>query len=149
MPRRALRLRVTRPGEAIVLGDPVDLSAVDVDCYVVAGQSDHIVPWENAYRSTQMLGGASRFVLSTSGHIQALINPPGPESRSSYRIADETPPDSDAWLESAATMPGSWWPDWVEWLGARSGDLVAAPKTLGSRTHKAVAKAPGTYVHAS
>jgi polyhydroxyalkanoate synthase len=147
--RLALDNSLTRPGGLTLLDDSVDLSAVDVDCYVVAGQSDHIVPWENAYRSTQMLGGAARFVLSTSGHIQALINPPGPESRSSYRIADETPADCGAWLESAATMQGSWWPDWVEWLGKRSGELVASPKTLGSGKHKALAKAPGSYVHAS
>jgi polyhydroxyalkanoate synthase len=147
--RLALDNSLARAGGVTVLGDPVDLASVDVDSYIVAGQNDHIVPWENAYRSTQMLGGQTRFVLSTSGHIQALINPPGPESRSSYRIADETPADSSAWLESAATMQGSWWPDWLDWLGERSGSQVAAPKTLGSRRHKAVAKAPGTYVHAS
>jgi poly[(R)-3-hydroxyalkanoate] polymerase subunit PhaC len=147
--RMALDNSLTRAGEVTVLGDAVDLAAVDVDSYIVAGRSDHIVPWENAYRSTQLLGGDTRFVLSTSGHIQALINPPGPESRSSYRVADQTPADGATWLDSAATMQGSWWPDWVEWLDARSGELIAAPKTLGSRKHKALAKAPGTYVHAS
>ena len=64
-----------------MLGSGVDLGAVDVDAYVVAGASDHIIPWEQAYRSTQLLGGSPRFVLSDSGHIQALVNPPGPESR--------------------------------------------------------------------
>jgi polyhydroxyalkanoate synthase len=147
--RMALDNTLTRAGALNVLGTPVDLGAVDIDTYVVAGSSDHIVPWENAYRSTQLLGGDSRFVLSTSGHIQALINPPDPDGRSSYRVAGEHPVRSDAWLERAATHQGSWWPDYVEWLAARSGELVPAPEKLGSEKHRPTAKAPGNYVHAS
>ena len=74
----------------------VDLGAVGLDAYIVAGSNDHIVRWQNAYTSTQLLGGRSRFVLSTSGHIQALINPPAPDSRSSYRTAGENPADPEA-----------------------------------------------------
>jgi polyhydroxyalkanoate synthase len=147
--RLALDNSLTRAGALTVLDEPVDLAKVDVDAYVVAGENDHIVPWENAYRSTRLLGGDSRFVLSTSGHIQALINPPGPESRSSYRIGEETPADSTEWLDGAATMQGSWWPDWLDWLNARSGKLVPAPKSLGGGKRKTRAKSPGTYVHAS
>jgi polyhydroxyalkanoate synthase len=139
----------THPGELVTLGTPVDLGAVDVDSYIVAGSTDHIIPWENAYRSTQLLGGESRFVLSTSGHIQALVNPPAEDSRSSYRIAGENPATAEAWLEVAATQPGSWWPDYSAWLAERSGELVPAPAKLGSRAHKPTAKAPGSYVHAS
>src|SRR3954454_12041226 len=65
-------------GETITLGTPIDLGDVDVDMYAVAGLRDHVVSWEAAYRSVQLFGGAPRFVLSTSGHIQALVNPPGP-----------------------------------------------------------------------
>ena len=65
-----------RPARSTMLGTPVDLSQVDVDAYVVAGIADHITPWQNCYRSTQLLGGDTRFVLSTSGHIAALVNPP-------------------------------------------------------------------------
>jgi len=147
--RLALDNSLARPGGLTVLGDEVDLAKVDIDSYVVAGESDHIVPWHNAYRSTQLLGGATRFVLSRSGHIQALINPPSPESRSSYRVAREHPAEADDWLEQAATRPGSWWPDYCDWLERRSGDWRPAPKTLGSRKYRALAKAPGTYVHAS
>jgi polyhydroxyalkanoate synthase subunit PhaC len=139
----------TQPGELVTLGTPVDLGAVDVDNYIIAGSTDHIIPWENAYRSTQLLGGATRFVLSTSGHIQALVNPPAENSRASYRIAGEHPATADAWLEGAATQPGSWWPDYSAWLAERSGELVRAPAKLGSRAHKPTAKAPGSYVHAS
>jgi polyhydroxyalkanoate synthase subunit PhaC len=77
------------------------------------------------------------------------VNPPGEQSRSSYRVAEEHPDDAEAWLASAATLRGSWWPDYARWLGERSGDLIPAPARLGSRRHRATAKAPGTYVHAS
>jgi polyhydroxyalkanoate synthase subunit PhaC len=140
---------LAEPRAVEVLGSGVDLSAIDVDSYVVAGLTDHIVPWESAYRSTQLLGGESRFVLSTSGHIQALVNPPAPDSRSTYRVTDDPPADAEGWARSAPKQPGSWWPDYDGWLAARSGDLKPAPKRLGGGGFKALAKAPGTYVHAS
>ncbi len=149
----ALENAFATPGGMRVLGTDVDLGKVDLDAYIVAGSNDHIVQWTNAYRSTQLLGGDSRFVLSTSGHIQALINPPtgwaGAESRSSYRIADDDPPEVPDWEAAAVTHRGSWWPDYVAWLEPRAGKLVPAPKRLGSRMHKAMAKAPGTYVMAA
>jgi poly[(R)-3-hydroxyalkanoate] polymerase subunit PhaC len=89
---------LAQPGAVTALGSPVDLGAVDVDAYVVAGLNDHIVPWENAFRSSDLLGGDMRLVLSTSGHIQALINPPGPENRASYSIG----------ADRAETVRGSW-----------------------------------------
>ena len=144
--RLALDNSLTRPGGLDVLGSPVDLQQVDLDSYIVAGLKDHIVPWENAYRSTQLLGGEKRFVLSTSGHIQALVNPPAPDSRSSYRVAGEHPADPQDFLEQAAKLPGSWWPDYVQWLQERSGELRPAPKKLGGPEHRALGKAPGTYV---
>ena len=146
--RLALDNSLTRPGGLTVLDSPVDLGAVDVDTYIVAGLNDHIVPWENAYRATQLLGGHNRFVLSTSGHIQALVNPPAPDSRSSYRVAEEHPEDPQAFLETASKVPGSWWPDYTQWLAARSGELTPAPKRLGGGGHRANGKAPGTYVFA-
>ena len=149
--RIALDNLLAQAGALTALGTPVDLADVDIDAYVVAGLNDHIVPWQNAYRSSLLLGGGSRFVLSTSGHVQALINPPGregAESRARYHVGEERRPDAEDWLGHAATEQGSWWPDYVAWLGARSGELKPAPKTLGSRRHKALAKAPGSYVHA-
>jgi polyhydroxyalkanoate synthase len=147
--RIALDNLLAKAGEATTLGTPVDLRGIDVDAYVVAGLNDHIVPWENAYRSSLLLGGAARFVLSTSGHVQALVNPPAAESRASYRVSEERHPDSAGWLDHAASEGGSWWPDYVGWLAGRSGELKPAPKRLGGREHKALAKAPGSYVHAA
>jgi polyhydroxyalkanoate synthase len=139
---------LARRGGLEVLGAPVDLSAVDVPAYVVAGLNDHIVPWENAYRTTQLLGGPTRFVLSNSGHIQAIVNPPSPDSRSSYRTGDENPSGPEEWMELADKQRGSWWPDYDDWLAERSGELKVAPAKLGSRRHRPAAKAPGSYVHA-
>jgi len=139
---------LTRPGEASVLGTPVDLSAVTVDSYVVAGISDHICPWTSCYRSVQMLGGHSRFVLSTSGHVAALVNPPG-NPKASFRASDETPVDPQEFLGSVEPVPGSWWTDFVTWLTAHSGREKVAPKTMGSSQHPILAPAPGTYVHAT
>ena len=142
----------TRAGALEVLGQPVDLAKVDLDTYFVAGLNDHIVPWESAYNGALLFGGQRRFVLSSSGHIQALVNPPpreGAESRASYRITEELPPSAHDFLSQAPKLAGSWWPDWDAWLAARSGDLKPAPKTLGNRGHKAQAKAPGTYVLAN
>ena len=138
-----------RAGALEVLGSPVDLAQVDVDTYFVSGLNDHIVPWQGAYRSARLFAGQRRFVLSTSGHIQALVNPPGPESRSSYRVAEHLPEDPGEFLATAPKLPGSWWSDWDAWLAARSGELKAAPSGLGNRTYKAQAKAPGTYVLAN
>jgi polyhydroxyalkanoate synthase len=135
-----------RPGGVTVLGSPVDLGAITVDTYVVAGAADHISPWQNCYRTTQLLGGRTRFVLSTSGHIAAIVNPPG-NKRATYRAAGEqTPPDSAQWEELATTNEGTWWTDWDEWLGERSGGTRPAPTRLGNRRYTLVGAAPGEYV---
>jgi polyhydroxyalkanoate synthase subunit PhaC len=150
--RLSLQNSLTKPGGMTVLGSPVDLSAVDVDSYVIGGLNDHIIPWENAYRSARLLGGRCRFVLSTSGHIQALVNPPpldGKEPRSSFRAAEDLPTDPATFLEQTPVRRGSWWGDYVGWLAERSGELRTAPKRLGDRRYKAIARAPGSYVHAA
>ena len=141
----ALDNALTEPGAATVLGTPVDLSKITVDTYVVAGIADHITPWQNAYRTVNLLGSAPRFVLSTSGHIAALVNPPGNE-KATFRVNDALPEQPEAWLESASTTPGTWWDDWVAWLGERSGAKKTARKTLGGKGHKPLGDAPGSYV---
>jgi polyhydroxyalkanoate synthase len=134
-------------GDLTVLGTPIRLDKVDADAYVVAGSTDHIVPWQTAYRTTQLLGGASQFVLSSSGHIQAIVNPPG-NPKASYFTSDGTPPpEANDWFERAEKHSGSWWEHWTAWLGPRSGERVAAPTTLGSTAHPVVEPAPGRYVH--
>jgi poly[(R)-3-hydroxyalkanoate] polymerase subunit PhaC len=141
----ALHNKLARPGAITVLGTEVDLSKVTVDSYVVAGSADHICPWTNCYRSSRLLGGKVRFVLSTNGHIAALVNPPG-NPKSSYQVMDDNAVDAPEWCEVAQREQGSWWPDYAQWLRDRSGDEVAAPTELGSAEHPPIETAPGSYV---
>jgi polyhydroxyalkanoate synthase len=134
---------LTEPGRATMLGSPVDLSAVTVDSYLTAGIADHLCPWQACYRSTQLLGGDNRFILSTSGHIASLVNPPG-NPKSTFQVAGDTPADPQQWLEQAETVKGSWWPDFMTWLGERSGEEIPAPTGPGELEE--LADAPGTYV---
>jgi poly[(R)-3-hydroxyalkanoate] polymerase subunit PhaC len=141
----ALDNSLTRPGGITVLGVPIDLAKVTVDAYIVAGMADHITPWENCYRTTQLFGGTSRFVLSTSGHIAALVNPPG-NPKASYHTNDDPTADPKVWLKGAETHQGTWWTDVSEWLNARCGELIPATTNLGSPRLPVLADAPGTYV---
>ena len=136
---------LTEPGAIVIDDVPIDLSKIDVDAYIVAGISDHITPWENCYRTISLLGGASTFVLSRSGHIAALVNPPT-NPKANFQLNPDNVPDAADWLQGATTEPGSWWPHWDRWLAERSGADKPAPAKLGSRTLKPLADAPGTYV---
>jgi hypothetical protein len=114
-----------------------------------AGFARDITPWENCQRTAQMLGGNTRFVFSTSGHIAAIVNPPG-NPKASYRVAVEGEHDDpEAWLAETEKRSGSWWEDWDGWLVERSGPVKPAPRRLGSRDHRPKGKAPGTYVLAN
>ncbi|HEU5448651.1 MAG TPA: alpha/beta fold hydrolase [Acidimicrobiia bacterium] len=132
------------PGKLTVLGTPIDLSKVEQESYLVAALTDHITPWEACYRTNNILGGSTRFVLSSSGHIQAIVNPPG-NKKASYRAADDPGPDSTAFFAGSEKIAGTWWTEWSEWLHTRDGETRRAPKTLGDRTHPVLDPAPGRY----
>ncbi len=136
------------PGAATMMGTSVDLSAVGVDNYVVAGAADHLCSWQNCYQSTQLLGGDSRFVLSTSGHIAAIVNPPG-NPKASYRVGDEKLADAGQWMQTSSTEQGSWWDDYVGWLTERGGPQKPSPAELGTTGLAPLADAPGTYIFES
>jgi poly[(R)-3-hydroxyalkanoate] polymerase subunit PhaC len=138
---------LANPGALEVLGEPIDLGKVSCDAYVVAGSTDHIVPWTGAFRTTQLLGGETEFVLSSSGHIQAMVNPPTSKKSSYMTRPGPPPPDADAWLDGAERHPGSWWDHWTAWLTARSGHERPAPDRLGNAEHPPIEPAPGRYVH--
>jgi polyhydroxyalkanoate synthase len=146
--RAAASNALASPGGVTVLGTEVDLGQVDLDSYVVAGVADHICPWQSCYRGSQLLGGKTRFVLSTSGHIAALVNPAG-NKKASYHVSDDVTAAPDAWQGTAATEQGSWWPDYSSWLEARSGGQVPAPQQLGNDRFRVIEPAPGSYVRAS
>ncbi|MEE6167693.1 MULTISPECIES: PHA/PHB synthase family protein [unclassified Mycolicibacterium] len=134
------------PGAVTMLGTPVDLRELSVDTYVVAGISDHISPWQACYRSARLLGSKDlRFVLSTSGHIAALVNPPG-NSKASYRVGTVDDTDPAAWAQEADKHADSWWPDYVDWLANREHEVVDAPDAPGGSCMPPIEPAPGTYV---
>ncbi|WP_429279587.1 alpha/beta fold hydrolase [Paraburkholderia sp. GAS41] len=135
----------SKPGALTVLGTPIDLSQVTCDKYVVAGVTDHITPWKGVYNTAITFGGDTRFVLSSSGHIQSLINPPG-NPKSKYYLNATLPASAEAWLDGAQAEAATWWGNWTDWLSARSGEKRAAPAALGSERHPAGVSAPGTYV---
>jgi polyhydroxyalkanoate synthase len=123
----------------------VDMTKVKADSYVVAGVTDHITPWKGVHKTAQIMGEGTTFVLSNSGHLQSLLNPPT-NPKASFMIGQVNPAGPDAFLTTAEKRKGSWWLDWRDWLHARSGEEIDAPTSLGSARNPAKAKAPGTYV---
>ena len=132
-------------GDVSVLGTKVDLGRVTCDTFVVGARTDHLTEWKACYATTQLLGGSSQFALSTSGHIQSLVNPPG-NPKMSVCLGSELGPDPERWLAAAATLPGSWWEPWGRWAAERSGDVRPAPAGLGSARHPVQYPALGHYV---
>ncbi|UVL40888.1 class II poly(R)-hydroxyalkanoic acid synthase [Pseudomonas sp. B21-040] len=129
-----------------VCGTPIDLKQVTADIYCLAGTSDHITPWKSCYKSAQLFGGKVEFVLSSSGHIQSILNPPGnPKSR--YMTSTEMPVKAEDWQENSTKHTDSWWLHWQAWQAERSGKLKKSPTVLGNKTYVAAEAAPGTYVH--
>jgi polyhydroxyalkanoate synthase len=147
--RDLVRLGLENPlphhGRMRVLGSGIDVSQISVDAYAVGAETDHLTPWQHCYRTVRLLGGETRFVLSSSGHIAAIINPPG-NPRARYHVANEHPDSAADWLEGASEHPGTWWEDWDAWLAERSGPLKRAPRKLGNRANPVVGPAPGEYV---
>ena len=144
----AMSNALATPGGATMLGSPVDLSKIITDSYLIAGIADHISAWQACYNSGALLGGDRDFVLSTSGHVASMVNPPGNPKASfhSGQILGET---ADQWLKAASKHQGTWWPHYAEWLAARSGGEQDAPGVLGGTTRPPLDPAPGTYVFES
>jgi polyhydroxyalkanoate synthase len=134
-----------RPGALRVLGVPIDLRQIACDKFVVAGLTDHITSWKGVYSSAQLFGGTCEFVLSSSGHIQSLINPPT-NLKAKFFINRDMTRAPEEWLSDAEQFSGSWWDHWAGWLAGRSGPQREAPTSLGNNEFKPGAPAPGTYV---
>ena len=120
-------------------------AAINVDTYVTGALTDHLTPWKGCYRTTQLLGGQSTFVLSNAGHIASLVNPPG-NPKAHYFAGPEPVADPDDWRAAAERRSGTWWEDWADWISERSGEERKAPSRLGSRRHPMIEPAPGAYV---
>lgn len=146
-----LENRLCEPGHVQINGTGIDLTSLDMPAYVFASREDHIVPWQSAYASCDLLTGQRRFVLGASGHIAGVVNPPAKKRRSYWaapgQLAEGDPaPHPDAWLENAAETAGSWWPDWAAWLAGHAGNQRKAPAKPGNARYQALEPAPGSYV---
>ncbi|WP_409280622.1 class II poly(R)-hydroxyalkanoic acid synthase [Pseudomonas defluvii] len=128
-----------------VCGTPIDLQKVTLDSFTVAGDNDHITPWDAVYRSTLLLGGERRFLLANSGHIQSIINPPG-NPKAWFMENPKLSSAPRAWFYDAQQVDGSWWPTWLEWIQKRSGTQRETLNALGNPNYPPMDPAPGTYV---
>ena len=136
----------TNPGKVEVAGHMADLTKVDVDSFIVAGVTDHITPWKACYRTTKLLGSKNmEFVLSNSGHIQSLLNPPG-NPKAKYFANTDLSGTADEWAAGAEEVAGSWWTRWAEWMHERAGEMKPAPEQNGSEQFPPLYDAPGKYV---
>ena len=135
---------LTRPGALTVLGTPLDLRTITVPTFVTGAVADHLTPWQGCYQTTQLLGGLTAFVLSYSGHIASLVNPPG--NPKAHYWTGVPGADPGHWLADAEKQAGSWWEAWAEWVTARAGHRQAPPDALGSERYPVPSAAPGLYV---
>jgi polyhydroxyalkanoate synthase len=131
-----------------IAGESIDLDQISQPLYVVTAEDDHIAPWKQCYRIRKYINVAApvRFVLSTSGHILGIVNPPANPPKRAYWIGEpERNEHWEHWFDRAEKKSGTWWEDWTGWLGERSGELVPA-YPAANRKFPALAAAPGTYV---
>ena len=138
---------LSQPGCVTIGGRSLSLGDIHCDSYIVAGRTDHITPWEGCYRTRELLGGHSEFVLSASGHVQTIVNPPG-NKKSSFLSNAGTHDSPDSFAQGAVTNEGTWWPHLAQWLAARSDADKRAPRQPGSRRRPSLGAAPGSYVMA-
>jgi poly[(R)-3-hydroxyalkanoate] polymerase subunit PhaC len=137
-------------GRLKVDGKPVFLGDIRTPIFAVGTEHDHIAPWPSAFKVHRLTDAEVTFVLASGGHNGGIVSEPGREGRH-YRIMasphDAPHLDPESWYNSAMLEPGSWWPAWVEWLNARSGDQVAPPLPGGGlEDFKPIMPAPGRYV---
>jgi polyhydroxyalkanoate synthase subunit PhaC len=130
-------------GELKLADRSLQLDDITTDTYLLAAKEDHIAPWRSSYKATQLLKSQIHFVLSSSGHIAGIVNPPGPKAR--HWTNPALPADADAWLAGAEAREGSWWEDWATWIEGRAGEQRRPPH-MGSKRNPPLADAPGDYV---
>lgn len=131
-------------GKMILDGVHIDLKKVKVPVYNLAARDDHIAPLPSVFKVGQFLGGETKLVVSASGHIAGVVNPP--EARKYKYWTNDAPAENlESWLKTATEHEGSWWPDWADWITTRSGDKVSAP-VPGDGKLEVLEDAPGSYV---
>lgn len=135
---------LVQPNALTLAGTPIDLTSIKVPTYILSTREDHIAPWKSTYKATGLYDGPVRFVLSASGHIAGVVNPPA-GGKYCYWTNSKKSKDPEKWLEGAKQHDGSWWPDWDKWVGKFADGEVPA-RTPGDGKLKAIEDAPGSYV---
>jgi len=136
--------KVVEPGGVTLRGVPIDLRRIKTPTYILSTKEDHIAPWKSTYAATQLYAGPTKFVLSASGHIAGVVNPPA-ANKYCYWTNPNLPAGADDWFDQARQVAGSWWPDWQEWVRRHAGGMVPA-RQPGSGSVPAIEDAPGSYV---
>jgi polyhydroxyalkanoate synthase len=134
---------LAQPGGIVLGGVPIDLRKLKTPAFLLSTREDHIAPWRSTYAATQLYSGPVKFVLSASGHIAGVVNPPG--SKYGHFENDKNPPTSEQWLETATYHEDSWWPLWQRWIEKYGGGEVPA-RQPGDGKLKLIEDAPGSYV---
>ena len=138
--------RLIKPNALEIAGVPIDLASVHVPLYQVSAEDDHITPWRQTFRINGYVTGEKRFVLTSSGHILGIVNPPVTPPRRHFRVGRAHRGESaETWLAGAEQHAGSWWEDWVAWLEPRCGTPRPAP-AVASESYPKLGDAPGSYV---
>ncbi|MGC2825931.1 MAG: class I poly(R)-hydroxyalkanoic acid synthase [Pseudolabrys sp.] len=132
-------------GEMEIAGVTLDMDKVTIPIYNLATREDHIAPANSVLFGSQFFGGPVRYVLAGSGHIAGVINPPGKPKYQYWTGEKPSGSNVENWLKKAKEHPGSWWPDWLEWLKAQDPETVPARKIGGGKL-KPIEDAPGSYV---
>ena len=145
MTKMSLGNSLLKPGGMNVLGADLDLSAIDVPTYHIAGLTDHISPWKGCYAGARVMGGDKTFVLTPTGHVQSIIYPMG-KPRAAFWTGPDLEYTPESWQEKAERTDDSWWEHWVDWILANAdGERPAAPGA-GSAKYTPIIPAPGRYV---
>ncbi len=132
-------------GKLSFAGETLDLKKIKLPVYHLATREDHIAPAKSVYIGARLLGGPVQYVMAGSGHIAGVVNPPE-KVKYQYWTNEKLPPTLEKWQASATETPGSWWPHWIAWLSAQSGDKV--PARAPGDGLKVIEDAPGSYVRA-
>jgi polyhydroxyalkanoate synthase len=132
-------------GQMVIDNTRLDLGKVTIPVYNLATREDHIAPAKSAFLGSKFFGGEVKYVLAGSGHIAGVVNPPGKKPKYQYWTGDAPLGSLDNWLATATEHPGSWWPDWIEWIRKQDGELAPA-RQPGSEKYPPIEDAPGSYV---
>lgn len=141
-----LHNRLVRPDALTIGGEPISLARIRQPLYSVSAEDDHIAPWRQTFKINNQFKAPKRFVLSSSGHILGIVNPPANPPKRRYWVGEAHRRQSaDGWREQAQAHDGTWWDDWVEWLRPQCGPQIE-PSPISTAEFPKPADAPGTYV---